>query len=207
MIIQIGLSNASVSHTHTHSSKLHHNAAAVQIPIGLEQGHEGVVDIIRNKAYYFEGDLGTEVVERDVPADLQDLVAEKQRELFEVVANVDETLGEQFLSDVEPSLDELVAAIRRSVIRRTFTPVFMGSALKNKGVQPLLDGVLDYLPNPSEVTNYAIDNNREGEKVVMSPLRDESQVSEFPSTTGEASFNWYGHNSFPGQFLGLRTRL
>lgn len=114
------------------------------------------------------------VREGGVPAHMQEEVTGKRRELIEMVANVDDVLGEQFLSDEDPSVDELTAAIRRAVIRRSFTPVFLGSALKNKGVQPLLDGVVAYLPNPSEVTNYAIDNDQEGEKVVMNPTRDGS---------------------------------
>ncbi len=130
--------------------------------------------MIREKAYYFEGDQGMEVREGEVPAQMRELVGDKRRELVEVVADVDETLGEQFLADEEPSVDDLTAAIRRAVIKRTFTPVFMGSALKNKGVQLLLDAVLTYLPNPSEVTNYALDNERNGEKVVLSPQRDRS---------------------------------
>lgn len=157
-------------------AKLHHNAAAVQLPIGLEGAHTGVVDIIGNRALYFEGNLGTEVVEREVPEEMQDLVAKKRRELIGQVADVDETLGEQFLSDIDPTQEQLMAAIRRAVIRRTFTPVFMGSALKNKGCQLLLDGVIDYLPDPTQITNYAFDNSKDGEKVVMSPLRDGSQT-------------------------------
>lgn len=156
-------------------AKLRHNAGAVQLPIGLEAGHEGVVDIVRNKAYYFHGEFGTTVVEGKVPTHMQSQVDEKRRELIEMVANVDETLGEQFLADLQPSVDELMAAIRRSVLKRAFTPVFVGSALKNKGVQPLLDGVVDYLPNPAEVKNYAIDNDNDEQKVLMSPLRDGSQ--------------------------------
>ncbi len=146
-----------------------------------------MVDVITGKAYYFEGEQGAQVREGAVPAHMQELVTEKRRELVEMVANVDETLGEMFLADTDPSADELSAAIRRTVIKRVFTPVFMGSALKNKGVQPLLDGVVAYLPNPSEVTNYAIDNNRDEDKVALSPARDRSRPF-----VGE--WAWSGHH-------------
>lgn len=81
---------------------------------------------------------------------------EKKAELIENVSNVDETLGDLFLQDKEVTNDELKKAIRRACIKRAFTPVFVGTALKNKGVQPLLDGVLDYLPAPHEVKNFAL---------------------------------------------------
>lgn len=155
-------------------AKLHHNAALVQVPIGLEGHHEGIIDIIQNKALYFTGDSGMTIEENGVPSEMKSIVDTRRHELIETVANIDEPLGEIFLSDREPTSQELMAAIRRCVISRTFTPVFLGSALKNKGVQPLLDGVIDYLPNPSEVTNCAIDNTNtsNAETVIMSPLRN-----------------------------------
>lgn len=83
----------------------------------------------------------------------------KRQELIESVSNVDEQLGEMFLDEKVPTTEQIKAAIRRTVIKRTFAPVFVGSALKNKGVQKLLDGVIDYLPNPSEVANFALDES------------------------------------------------
>ncbi len=88
----------------------------------------------------------------------------RRQELFEYLSNVDELMGEMFLEERYPSEEELKAAIRRTCLAKTFTPVFVGSALKNKGVQKLLDGVLDYLPDPSEVANFALDES--GEKPV-----------------------------------------
>ncbi|XP_065887676.1 elongation factor G, mitochondrial-like [Dysidea avara] len=156
-------------------SKLHHNAAALHIPIGLQSDHKGIVDVIRNKAVYFEGDYGTEIREEEVPNEFKSLADSKRMELIEMVANVDEKLGEMFLEDRQPTEEELMAAIRRATIKRQFTPVLMGSALKNKGVQPLLDAVVDYLPNPSEVPNYALDTDNNEEKVLLDPSRDGSQ--------------------------------
>ena len=133
------------------------NAAAVQVPIGLEDAHEGVVDIIALQSYTFKGEKGEEVVVGPVPNELEGLVAEKRLELIERLAEVDEELEELFLMEEEPTAEQLKEAIRRQTIQNRFVPVFMGSAFKNKGVQALLDGVVDYLPNPSEVNNIALD--------------------------------------------------
>jgi len=137
--------------------KLRLNAAAVHVPIGLEDKHDGVVDLVRNEAVTFSGPNGADISIGPVPEHLKDLVAVKRRELIETVAEVDETLGEFFLLGQEPSAEDLKAAIRRSTIARKFAPLFMGSAFKNRGVQLLLDGVVDYLPAPDEVTNVALD--------------------------------------------------
>lgn len=107
------------------------------------------------------------------------LVQSKRQELIESVSNCDEVLGEIFLDEKVPTIDQLVAGIRRSTIARKFVPVFVGSALKNKGVQPVLDGVINFLPNPAEVENYALKRIEEGdsvkeEKVLMNPSRTES---------------------------------
>lgn len=138
-------------------STLSLNAAAVQVPIGLEDAHEGVVDIIALQSYVFKGEKGEEVVVGPVPNELEELVAEKRLELIERLAEVDEELEELFLMEEEPTAEQLKEAIRRQTIQNRFVPVFMGSAFKNKGVQALLDGVVDYLPNPSEVSNVALD--------------------------------------------------
>ena len=146
---------------------LHHNAAAVQIPIGLEAQHQGVVDLVTMRAIHFEGDKGDNVTYHPIPPTLTSLVAEKRKELIAAVAEVDEELGELYLSEVEPTEAQLKAAIRRQTIALRFVPVFMGSAFKNKGVQPLLDGVGDYLPSPPEKANYALDVNNNEEKVEL----------------------------------------
>ena len=148
-------------------SKLKLNAAAVHVPIGLEDKHDGVVDLVRNEAVTFSGPNGSDIVVNPVPESLAPLVARKRKELIETVAEVDETLGEIFLMGLEPSVDELKAAIRRATVARTFAPLFMGSAFKNRGVQLLLDGVVDYLPAPHEVENVALDLDKEEAPVVL----------------------------------------
>ncbi|KAG7907328.1 hypothetical protein KL906_004015 [Ogataea polymorpha] len=140
------------------NKKLKIAAAAVQVPIGAEKELSGVVNIIDRQSIYFEGSQGEKLrIEKEVPADLVDLVEEKRAVLIEMLADVDDELAEVFLNEEEPSADLIKAAIRRATIARKFTPVLMGSALANKGVQPVLDAVVDYLPNPSEVLNTALD--------------------------------------------------
>ena len=148
-------------------SKLKLNAAAVHVPIGLEDKHDGVVDLVRNEAVTFGGPNGSDIKIGPVPESLQPLVKRKRKELIETVAEVDETLGEIFLMGHEPNVEELKGAIRRATVAKTFAPLFMGSAFKNRGVQLLLDGVVDYLPAPHEVTNVALDLDKEEAPVVL----------------------------------------
>ncbi|XP_038671070.1 elongation factor G, mitochondrial isoform X1 [Scyliorhinus canicula] len=159
-------------------SKLNHNTAFIQIPIGLEGNLKGIIDLIEERAVYFDGPFGQNVKYDDIPAELRAEAADRRQELVECVSNVDELLGEMFLEEKVPTVADLKAAIRRTTISRLFSPVLVGSALKNKGVQPLLDAVVDYLPDPSEVPNYAITNQENSEdrvKVQMDPKRDPSQ--------------------------------
>lgn len=139
-------------------------ACALQIPIGLENEHQGVVDLITMKAYKFQGPKGETVVEEEIPEDLVELAKEKRAEIIDNLANIDEEIADLFLAEEVPTNEQIKAAIRRQTIERKFVPVFMGSAFKNKGVQLLLDGVADYLPSPTEKPNVAYDlNNKEAE--------------------------------------------
>lgn len=143
------------------------NAAAVQIPIGLENDHIGVVDIIEEKAYTFSGERGELVEESEIPNELKDTVEQKRMELLEKLADVDDDIAELFLMEETPDKETMKGAIRRAVISCQFVPVFMGSAFKNKGVQPLLNGVVDYLPEPIEKPNYALDRSKNEEPVMV----------------------------------------
>ncbi|KAL8898884.1 MAG: hypothetical protein Q9207_006479 [Kuettlingeria erythrocarpa] len=143
------------------NQKLRIPAAAVQVPIGVEDEFKGVVDIIRMKAIYSEGLKGEIIRETDeIPKDIQQLAVEKRKKLIETLADVDDEMAEMFLEEKEPTAQQIKAAVRRATISLKFTPVFMGSALADKSVQPMLDGVCDYLPNPSEVENLALDRKR-----------------------------------------------
>uniref|UniRef100_A0A8C3LI17 Elongation factor G, mitochondrial n=1 Tax=Chrysolophus pictus TaxID=9089 RepID=A0A8C3LI17_CHRPC len=159
-------------------SKLKHNAAFVQIPIGLEGNFKGVIDLIEERAIYFDGAFGQTVRYDEIPAEFRAEAAERRSELIECVANSDDRLGELFLEEKIPTVTDIKLAIRRATLKKSFTPVLVGSALKNKGVQPLLDAVLEYLPNPSEVENYAILNQGDSEdkaKFLLNSARDTSQ--------------------------------
>ncbi len=148
--------------------KLKHNAVMAQLPIGLEEGHEGVVDLVEMKAYYFRGDNGENIETVDVPADMLEEAKAARSELIGAAADFCDVVGEKFLMEEEPTIPELKEAIRKGVLSLNFTPVFMGSAFKNKGVQPLLDAVTYYLPDPTEVVNEGLDQEKNEEKVKMS---------------------------------------
>lgn len=156
-------------------TKLSHNAAFVNIPIGLEGNMKGIIDLIEERSMYFDGPFGQDIRFDEIPADFRVEAEERRQELVECVANADEILGEMFLEEQTPTNNDLKAAIRRATVQRLFTPVLVGTALKNKGVQPLLNAVLEYLPNPTEVKNYAILNKEdtsETSKILMDPARD-----------------------------------
>jgi elongation factor G len=143
------------------NQKLRMPAAAIQVPIGSEDNFQGVVDLIRMKAIYNEGEKGTVIRETDViPDDLKAVCEERRAKLIETLADVDDEIAELFLEEQTPTELQLKAAIRRATIALKFTPVLMGSALADKSVQPMLDAVCDYLPNPGEVENMALDKRR-----------------------------------------------
>lgn len=131
--------------------------APVQIPIGLEGEFEGVVDVITREATRFEGINGIKVTRYQCPAHLKEECERRRTELVEALVELDEPLQEVYLNDEVPTDAQIKAAVRRQTIARTFVPLFMGSAYKNKGVQLLLDGVIDYLPSPAEAENVALD--------------------------------------------------
>ena len=148
--------------------KLRHNTITLQLPIGEEADFEGIIDLIRMKAMYFDGDNGEDIREEEIPADRVEESKTARHDMIAAVADHDDELAELFLAEQEPTIEQLRGAIRRATISLKMTPVFIGSAYKNKGVQLLLDGVLQYLPNPAEVQNIALDQNNKEAKVVLS---------------------------------------
>jgi elongation factor G len=146
--------------------KLGRRAALMQIPIGLEDNFQGVVDLISLKAIYFDGPNGELVREAEIPAELLAEAQHYREQLLDAVSLTSDELAEALLED-KAAPEIIHQAIRQATIRREFTPVFIGSAYRNKGVQPLLDGVVDYLPDPSEVENIALDLDRQQQPVVL----------------------------------------
>ena len=150
--------------------KLKIAAAAVQVPIGTEDEFVGVVDLVRMKAIYNEGEKGVNIVESDeIPPDVLPMAQQRREKLIETLADVDSEIADIFLDEGTPSQEQIKAAIRRATISLKFTPVFVGSALADKSVQPMIDGVCDYLPNPSEVENLALDRRRAEAPVKLIP--------------------------------------
>ena len=153
--------------------KLRHNALLSQIPIGLEDKHEGVVDLFTMKAIYFEGSEGEKPVIKDIPPEVLEQAKEYRHKLIEGLADFDDTLAEKFLSEEEVSAEELQKVARKATLDLKITLVFMGSAYKNKGVQPLLDGVTLYLPNPTEIKNTALDLDNSEAEITVRPSPEE----------------------------------
>eukprot|EP00842_Homolaphlyctis_polyrhiza_P006465 jgi/Hompol1/681/HPOL_002517-RA len=158
-------------------TKLHINAVPVQLPIGAETELKGVVDLVRMQAYLNEGEKGEKIAVLPVPQELLEKAEQMRSELIENLANVDDTIGEIYLNEETPTSEQLLAAIRRCTIARTFVPVFMGSAYHNKGVQPMLDGVVDYLPAPHEVDNFALDTKHKEQETKLSASSSAPLVS------------------------------
>jgi len=149
--------------------KLRLNAHMVQIPIGAEDRLEGVVDLVRMKAYYYEGEQGKDIQEREIPAELIDQAREYREKLLDAASMFDDELAMLYLEGEEVSIEMLMRAIRTGTIRRELVAVFCGSAYKNKGVQHLLDGVRDYLPSPLDIDYDAFDIDDNERKVPLKP--------------------------------------
>ena len=149
--------------------KLNHNAVLMQIPIGAEENFQGVVDLITKKAYYFDGENGENVRIEDCPGELVEKMEEQREIMLDAVSEFDDDVMEKFLEGEELSEEEIHRAVKAGVNSLALTPVFMGSAFKNKGVQPLLDAVTRYLPSPLEATKPTAMNNDTHETVTLEP--------------------------------------
>ena len=131
--------------------RLQANAHPIQLPIGAEENFTGIIDLVKMKAEIYTNDLGTDIQETEIPEEMQELAAEWREKLVEAVAETDEELMMKYLEGEEITQEELIAGIRRATINVEFFPVLAGSAFKNKGVQLMLDAVLDYLPSPVDI--------------------------------------------------------
>jgi elongation factor G len=156
--------------------KLGHNAVLLQIPIGLEDRFEGVVDLVGMQAVYFEGPHGAEVVYKPIPAELQAEAEEAREQMLDAVSMFSEELMEAILEE-RATPEQIHEAIRSGVLSLDLTPVFLGSAYKNKGVQLLLDGITRYLPAPGDVRNTGVDLDNGEAEIEVSSDRDAGMVA------------------------------
>lgn len=152
--------------------RLTKDAVRAQLPIGEEGNHEGIVDLLGMKAYNFEGEMGSDIKEVEVPVDMKADIEKYRAELIEKIVEDDEALMSEYLEGNEIPLDKLKAALRKGVIANKIVPVFTGSALKNKGVQILLDAVVDYLPSPLDIPPVKGIDPKTGEEVVRETSDD-----------------------------------
>jgi elongation factor G len=147
--------------------KLGHNAVAMQMPIGLEADFTGIIDLVSMKAVYFDGDNGEKVRIEKIPEKLIGEALKKRELLLDAASMFSDSLTELILEEADIPEETIIRAIRRGVIARQLTPVLMGSAYKNRGIQPLLDGITDLLPCPMDVENRALDMERDEAMVLL----------------------------------------
>jgi elongation factor G len=152
------------------------NPVPVQMPVGTESSFTGVIDLIAQRTILWEEELGKEPVETTIPEDLREQSAFMRDQMIERIAETDEELTIKYLEGSEISPEELKAALRRAVIRGEATPVFCGSSLRNKGVQPLLDGIIDYLPSPSDIPAVKGTHPHTGDEIER-PAQDDAPLS------------------------------
>ena len=153
--------------------RLNKKAVRMQIPMGLEDAHEGVIDLLKMKAYKFEGELGIKVVEIDIPAEYMADATKFRAELIERIVENDDKLMSEYLDGKEIAMDVLKATLRKAVIANNIFPVYAGSALKNKGVQLVLDAVVDYLPSPLDMPAVHGTDPNTGETIERHPSDSE----------------------------------
>ena len=156
--------------------RLHADALAMQLPIGKQDTFTGIVDLLERRAEVYLSDDGTQYEVREIPEDMKDLVEEYREKIVEKAAEGDDALMEKYLEGEELSIDEIKASIRKQVLACTLFPVFCGSAYKNKGIQMLLDAVLDYLPAPTDVPPIKGTDPKTGEEMVR-PSSDDEPMS------------------------------
>jgi elongation factor G len=177
LINKLDRTGASFEHSYkTILERLNKAAVRMQIPIGLEDNFEGVVDLLKMKAYYFEGEMGNKVIEKDIPENLKADAEKYHAELIEKIVEQDDVVMNEYFEGKVPELAVLKKLLRKAVIANDVFPVFAGSALKNKGVQLVLDAVVDYLPSPLDIPAIAgIDPNTE--EVITRPASDAEPFS------------------------------
>lgn len=151
--------------------KLHHRPVVMTFPMGLEDRFAGVVDLLHMKAVFFDGDNGENIRREDIPAEYLEEAKKRRHAIVEALSDFDDTIAEKFLMEEEVSAEELIPIIRRETINLKITPLYCGSAMKNKGVQVLLDAVGMFLPSPNDVKNEGLDQSQNEAKIELIPER------------------------------------
>jgi elongation factor G len=153
--------------------RLHTNAVPIQIPIGAEDTFKGYVDLIRNEAIIYEDDLGTVMDTEEIPEDMKDMAEEYRNAMIEAIVELDEELMMKYLEGEEISIEELDAALRKGVLANKIVPVMCGSSYKNKGVQPMIDAIIKYLPSPLDIPPVKGTHPETGEEIERKASDDE----------------------------------
>ena len=153
--------------------KLHANAVPIQLPIGAESTFKGIIDLVQMKAEIYQDDLGTKMEVDDIPEEYREQAEEYHNQLVEAVAETDDALMEKFFEGNELTIDEIKSAIRKATIAGRMNPVLCGTSYRNKGVQPLLDAVVDYLPSPVDVPPVKGTSKNKGEEIERAASDDE----------------------------------
>jgi len=159
------------------NERLTKKAYPAQLPVGSEENLQGIVDLLKNKAYIYKDDLGKDIEEIEVPEDMKEKVEKYRGKFMEAIAENDEALMEKYLGGEEVSIDEWKKVLRQAVIENNIIPVFCGSALKNKGVQKMLDAVCDYLPSPLDVPPMEGHDVKDPEKIIIRKPSDKEPFS------------------------------
>jgi elongation factor G len=159
------------------AERLTDKAHPAQLPIGAEDNFSGVVDLIKMKAYIYKDDLGKDIEETEIPEDMKEQADKYRNQLIEAIVETDEALMNKFFEGQEISVEELKAALRKATISQAVIPVFVGSALKNKGVQKLLDAIVDYLPSPLDVPPVTGTNPDNEEETIERPTDDSEPLT------------------------------
>ncbi len=204
--------------------RLNPNAVRLQIPIGLEEHFEGVIDLLKMKAYYFEGTMGIEIREAEIPAEYLEEAKKHRATLIEKIVEQDDELMSMYLDGKEPEMSALKATLRKATLAVKLIPVFAGSALKNKGVQLVLDGVVEYLPSPLDIPPVTGLDPKTGDTITRHASDDEpfaalafklqndpfvGQLTFFRVYSGTIEAGTYIYNSTTGEKerLGRIVRL
>jgi elongation factor G len=183
--------------------QLKHNSVVMQLPIGLEEDHRGIVDLITMRAHIFEGDNGENIIEGDIPADMLAEAEERREIMLDAVSMSHDGLMEAMLEETVTT-ELIMEAVRAATIAREITPVFMGSAYKNVGVQPLIDAVVAFLPDPTEVTNEAIRVNKEGKEESFE-VKPDSELP-FMGLAFKLEVSPYGQLTYLRMYQGSLTK-